>query len=168
MPPRRNKKANILRHKRAEADSLPAVVAAVATPPAVVALPTAEAVVAAVASSLAEAAALPAEVASPWIVVSPAGALRVACDVSDYGLVAELLEGGDNPDETDHITGTAALHVACIHGVIDIVTALIEAGATLDMLDEAGFTPLCYACQHGDPKVIQLLLKKSDDSFAGS
>ena len=61
------------------------------------------------------------------------------------GVRAELLDRNDRWDNT-------ALHIASIRGNLDIVTALIEAGAQIDNKNEDEQTPLHVAAKHGKLK----------------
>ena len=61
------------------------------------------------------------------------------------GVRAELLDRNDRWDNT-------ALHIASIRGNLDIVTALIEAGAQIDNKNEDEQAPLHVAAKHGKLK----------------
>lgn len=61
--------------------------------------------------------------------------------------------------------GWTALHLAAHYGQLEIVTALIEAGAKLDTLSRnaEGNTPLMAAVAGGNLSIIQLLVEKGAD-----
>ena len=63
------------------------------------------------------------------------------------GAVRLLLDAGVNPDLPAPGTGRTALHQAAISSTSDVLQMLIEAGATLDKPDSAGFTPLHCAAE---------------------
>ena len=71
--------------------------------------------------------------------------LRCVKTLLKTGVRAELLERNDRWDNT-------ALHIASIRGHLDIVTALIEAGAQIDNKNEDEQTPLHVAAKHGKLK----------------
>ena len=68
--------------------------------------------------------------------------LRCVKTLLKTGVRAELLNRNDRWDNT-------ALHIASIRGHLDIVTALIEAGAQIDNKNEDEQTPLHVAAKHG-------------------
>ena len=55
--------------------------------------------------------------------------------------------------------GWTALTRASIKGYLDIVKALLAAGADKDKVDEDGVTPLIWAATQGHLKVLQVLVK---------
>jgi ankyrin repeat protein len=56
--------------------------------------------------------------------------------------VKVLLEAGANPDAVTPDSGDAALHFAALDGKLDVIRALAEAGATLDLPNGKGKTAL--------------------------
>ena len=60
--------------------------------------------------------------------------------------------------DVEHAEWTA-LTKASIKGYLDIVKALLAAGADKDKVDEDGVTPLIWAATQGHLKVVQVLLK---------
>jgi hypothetical protein len=158
MPPRRDKKAKVPRHKPAEGALLPADVP---SPPVEGVSPQVQ-----VPSPPADIATSSALAIMPFGLSPAAAALRIACNELNYALIARLLEDGADPNETGAGAATI-LHIACKNRVIGIVSVLIEGGAALDTLDRDGNTALYYSCRQGDPEIIKLLLKKGADPFKG-
>ncbi|KAE8987882.1 hypothetical protein PR001_g22194 [Phytophthora rubi] len=60
-------------------------------------------------------------------------------------------------------SGATALNVACEHGRFDVVVALVNAGADLELADSEGYTPLITAAQLGYSDIIQLLVNRGAD-----
>ena len=50
--------------------------------------------------------------------------------------------------------GFTALHIAAQNGDDTVVDALLRAGATVNMNDDAQWTPLFFACQYGHLSVV--------------
>ena len=53
------------------------------------------------------------------------------------------------------------LHLAAIHGDVETVKVLLEAGADVNAADKIGMTPLHYAASRGHGEVVKVLLKES-------
>ena len=58
-----------------------------------------------------------------------------------------------------HWSGTTPLHIASQHGHVDVVKALIAAGADINKERDGGITPLKRATQNNNPEVADLLRK---------
>lgn len=53
-----------------------------------------------------------------------------------------------------------ALNSACIAGYLDVVQVLLDAGASVNVIDQDGGSPLSYACcNKTDAKLLIMLLK---------
>jgi ankyrin repeat protein len=76
------------------------------------------------------------------------------------GLVATLLQAGYNPNQPDQ-KGRTPLHIACLDGKQDLVSALIKANADLTSRDHTGKIPLQYALKARNKAVVDLLLSAS-------
>lgn len=59
----------------------------------------------------------------------------------------------------DRETQMTALHVACLHGHVDIVHELVRVHANLEVLDAMNRTPLHVACVHGHAAIVSILLE---------
>ena len=57
-----------------------------------------------------------------------------------------------------HLTNAKPLHVAAALGFIDIISLLIEHGASVDGLDEELWTPLHFAASQGQKEAIEALI----------
>ena len=56
------------------------------------------------------------------------------------------------------------LHMAAIWGRVEIVQALLDAGACVRLLDNQGFSPLYHAVNRGEVKMVRALLKAGSDA----
>ena len=80
-----------------------------------------------------------------------------------------LLEKGADPnhplfwsEEWIKEDKTPPLHTACREGNLDVVKALVNAGAEVDRGDgENNMTPLCQACQGGWKEVVVYLITEA-------
>lgn len=72
-----------------------------------------------------------------------------------------FLTVGIDPDLQD-TSGQSAIFTASENGHIDIVTALLDAGASMQMKDDLGRTPLVFAVQRDQSEVARLLLERSE------
>jgi len=57
----------------------------------------------------------------------------------------------------------SALHWACVHGRVDVVRTLLDAGAPLDARSVSGATALVEAVRSGRPNLVQLLVDRRAD-----
>lgn len=80
---------------------------------------------------------------------------------NDVGIVRTLLASGANPNARND-RGHPALLVAAIKGSPEIVIALTEKGALVDLgSKDDGFTPLMAAAAKGDAQIVRMLLVKN-------
>ena len=91
-------------------------------------------------------------------------ALMEAAERGDLVLVRLLLKHGAQVNRRTRIRHlqTSALHLACASGYEDVVVTLLEAGADVNIQDEAGQTPLMDAA-YGNPRLVRLLLRYGAD-----
>lgn len=81
------------------------------------------------------------------------------CAAAARGLMKRLdsyrIAGADlsQPDPS----GRTALHVACLHGNLEIVEYLLKHSANVDDIDLLGLTPMNYAKAGGHERVIKIL-----------
>jgi ankyrin repeat protein len=88
-------------------------------------------------------------------------ALSLALTQGRADLAKALLDNGINLSQTRD-SGHKALWRACEHGLVEIVSLLLESGADLmENCDLEGDTPLGVACHHGQEEVVSLLLADS-------
>ena len=91
--------------------------------------------------------------------------LMVASENGHSAIVETLLLAGADPTlETE--AGVTALHFSSLFlgdSSVDIVNALLDAGAGIDALDSFGDTPLMWAAWFGNVKVAQALIDKGAD-----
>lgn len=79
----------------------------------------------------------------------------------------------ENPKNLDAIRsvdekGNTLLHLACYKKNADAVAALIEAGATVDVANHLGITPLMDAVRSKDADAVALLVQHGADPFRAS
>jgi len=58
--------------------------------------------------------------------------------------------------------GNTALHLASAAGMVDVVDALIQNGATVSAADSKGCTPLHRACECNHATVARMLIVRGD------
>lgn len=78
---------------------------------------------------------------------------------SKSGEVATLLKRGMDPNSVDP-TGQPVLHIAAREGNLDVVKALVQAGADIDKRNAVRETPIMLAAITGDTKIVEYLLSK--------
>ena len=93
--------------------------------------------------------------------VSAPGQSQSVVDAVKAGSIATLqkdlqLHGDPNAADPD---GTTALHWAVQHDRLDLVEALISAGAKTNVTNRWGVTPLALAVTNGDGPITKALLK---------
>ncbi|MCU4670981.1 ankyrin repeat domain-containing protein [Microbacterium fluvii] len=97
-----------------------------------------------------------------WLDFEPP--LIAAAARGDLDEVRSLLQDGDVVDTTT-ADGASALHLAASRSHLDVCAALITAGATVDLLDVAGETPLFGALRSGEGVVLRYLIDHGADPF---
>mmetsp|Transcript_25912 Transcript_25912/g.45686 ORF Transcript_25912/g.45686 Transcript_25912/m.45686 type:complete len:878 (-) Transcript_25912:91-2724(-) len=85
--------------------------------------------------------------------------LRHALRSCKWEVISCLVELGANVNVTTKYSGKTALHIASLHGQIDLVSLLLSRGANIEASDD-GKTPLAMACITGKLGVMNLLLDK--------
>lgn len=91
--------------------------------------------------------------------VDEAGQTPLACAVPEGNadLVNRLLEAGADPETSDPRYGLPVLHVAAMLGSADMVEALINKGASVNLKDADGKVAFDYAVRYGHTDVAQVL-----------
>lgn len=90
-------------------------------------------------------------------------ALMAGCGQTNAELVKALLAKGANPNAQD-TRGVTACHMAAEVGALDVVTALVPAGADCTiMAAQAAITPLIVAAAAGEEEMVSLLLAITTD-----
>lgn len=92
-----------------------------------------------------------------------ATALLKAAAAGNVRCVELLLEADANADVS--LNGLSALHYAAIEGHLDVVKALIAAGADVTVEDEGGNTPLRYVLAASEPAKIAHALLQAGAAF---
>jgi ankyrin repeat protein len=83
--------------------------------------------------------------------------MKVAAAAGRVGEIRKLLDAGADP--TSHDDRGSALHSAAMHGKTKVLESLASTGADLNVLDDAGVTPLMAACVVGLQRGSQAALK---------
>ena len=90
-------------------------------------------------------------------------AIGVACFYQRKEAALLLLEYGADPHVTQGPAGMTMIHTAAIAGVPEIVTGLLDRGASVGARDGWGQTPLHCATRSGEPSMMELLLRAGAD-----
>jgi ankyrin repeat protein len=92
----------------------------------------------------------------------PAGAtpLLHAAKHGHAQLAELLLQAGASSSPQLHPSLNMPLHLACLHGHLDVVRALLSYKADANARNAAGDTPLMFACSGGHLAVALTLLHK--------
>lgn len=86
--------------------------------------------------------------------------LKRAVQRQDLTAVQRLIAGGEvDPGSVIESDGSVLLHLACSRGSLDIVKALVLAGALVDAQSDSGFTPLHRAAMEGHASICEFLLE---------
>lgn len=88
--------------------------------------------------------------------------LHIAVARSDVLWVRFLLQRGGDPNIRNK-KGLAPIQLATALGFIDGVEALIKGGASVNVADQTGETPLIAAVHARNPELVRLLLAKGAD-----
>lgn len=92
---------------------------------------------------------------------------RQCCPPPKWAIVHALIEGKADVNGVDHTFGRSALHLAAIRPAwIHLATVLLDAGATVDLQDKLGLTPLHMASDRGNIGAAALLLERKADVSA--
>ncbi len=83
-----------------------------------------------------------------------ANAMCWAAREGNVSLLQDLLEAGGDINSRDHNNQTL-LHIAIRYGKLDSIKFLLDSGANPYLVDQAGKSPVYYAQQFGDEKIIQ-------------
>jgi ankyrin repeat protein len=94
-----------------------------------------------------------------------ADAVAVARAQPDYEekLAQMIAEGKVQDSEEPHVDGVTALHVAAQGGYLEMVNVLLEVGADVSHLDDAGRSPLVLAVQGNHGEVATALVAAGSD-----
>jgi len=79
-------------------------------------------------------------------------------------LLQKVRQKGRHDDDLAIVAGSTALHLASVAGMADVVSALIEMGATVSAADRHGYTALQRACQHNHAAVACMLIVQGNAS----
>ena len=96
--------------------------------------------------------------------------LVVCARMGHANAIRPLLESGARPESMDS-SGLNALHHASIHGRLEMVQYLLDAGAFIDapilgLTDSRGRSPLMLACNHSHWQVVSTLLARGANVHA--
>ncbi|XP_041371293.1 ankyrin-1-like [Gigantopelta aegis] len=77
----------------------------------------------------------------------------------DSVIVDKILKHLPNMRYSDE-NGMRALHHAAIHGPVQNVRCIVEAGVLVNCSDLKGYRPLHYACEHGQTDIVRYLIEE--------
>jgi len=86
------------------------------------------------------------------------GALLVAVQAGNEDEVRRCLDDATVDMEAADKDGLTSLHLGCQAGHLELVSMLIERGASVHTLSKAGKSPLYACCAHGHSECLSLLL----------
>ena len=84
----------------------------------------------------------------------------------DLETVNQHIAYGSDLNVQDGTFSNTPLNFAGIYGLTDIASALIDAGADLNLINDDNFTPLCNAAAWGHTSVVTILLDAGADLSA--
>nr|CAB3510236.1 unnamed protein product [Spodoptera littoralis] len=88
-----------------------------------------------------------------------------ATEAGDFNVVSQLLACGYRNRDAKNQDGQTAVHIAARSGRDSILAKLIESGATVNVRDSFGYTPLHYTCQNNLPSTTELLITKGNANY---
>ncbi|XP_059050992.1 tyrosine-protein kinase Shark [Achroia grisella] len=91
--------------------------------------------------------------------------LHRATEAGNYNVVSQLLDCGYHSRDAKNQDGQTAVHIAARAGRDNILAKLIESGATVNVRDSFGYTPLHYTCQNNLPNTTELLITKGNANY---
>ncbi|CAH4031310.1 unnamed protein product [Pieris brassicae] len=91
--------------------------------------------------------------------------LHRATDAGELNVVSQLLACGYRNRDAKNQDGQTAVHIAARSGRDKILMKLIESGATVNVRDSFGFTPLHYTCQNNLPSTTELLITYGNANY---
>jgi|EP00945_MAST-04E_sp_MAST-4E-sp1_P000428 ankyrin repeat protein len=92
--------------------------------------------------------------------------LQFSCAEGDVTAVDALLEAGADPNFNEGHDSYGALHVAARYGHSEIVACLIENGASANLIDRLGHTPLHYAAIGSSVEAAKAIMEAGVDLAA--
>jgi ankyrin repeat protein len=92
--------------------------------------------------------------------------IAIASREGHLDLQRRLLAAGVSPNEPDRSTGMTPLMWACLRRKRDSVRLLLDAGASVNLRDQVGWTALMFSTQSGDAFTVkQLLAAKAEPAM---
>lgn len=92
--------------------------------------------------------------------------LHLAAEVNKTAAIPALVEAGAEVDAKSSGHPSTPLYDAAWHGSYEVMLALLELGANVNMKCDIGCTPLHTACKQGRPRAADLLLRWGADEMA--
>ena len=99
-------------------------------------------------------------------VEQPALDLFVSVQNNDLNSVNQHIAYGSDLNVQDGTFSNTPLNFAGIYGLTEIASALVDAGADLNLVNNDNFTPLCNAAAWGHTSVVTILLDAGADLSA--
>ncbi|XP_050666428.1 tyrosine-protein kinase Shark [Leptidea sinapis] len=91
--------------------------------------------------------------------------LHRATEAGDLNVVSQLLACGYRSRDAKNQDGQSAVHLAARAGRDKILAALIDSGATVNVRDSFGYTPLHYTCQNNLASMTEMLISKGHANY---
>ena len=99
-------------------------------------------------------------------VEQPTVDLLVSVQDNDLNTVNQHIAYGSDLNVQDGTFSNTPLNFAGIYGLTEIASALVDAGADLNLVNNDNFTPLCNAAAWGHTSVVTILLDAGADLSA--
>lgn len=89
--------------------------------------------------------------------------LMNAASTGDAGTIAVLLGAGADALAKDHLHGKSAIHYSARSGNIETLSALVDAGSPVDLVDDEGQTVLIEAVKNDRVECVAFLISRGVD-----
>lgn len=94
-----------------------------------------------------------------WNIKTGSTILAKAICFNKLDVVNELFKSEKLDIRLGGCFGLTPLHIACIHGCVEIAEVLLQKGINVDSMDTMDYTPLHYAIEHDRKEIVSVLVK---------